>query len=118
MSAKKAIEIAKKTGNLTEAVTEALSGHRVHQLKEAFQTSSQTQVFHCPNQDALNQLILRIEDKLPDATYSVADFDNGSIAGYAVTVTGEMNDEDVASLGAVKGVVRLDGPNQDLAPKA
>jgi hypothetical protein len=118
MSAKKAIEIAKKTGKLTEAVSEALRGHRVHELKEEFQTSKQTQVFHCANQDALNQLLLRIEDKLPDATYTVADYDNGSISGFAVTVTGEMNDEDIASLGAKKGVARLDGPNQDLAPKA
>ena len=118
MSAKKAIAIAKKTGKMTEAISEALRGHRIYDLKEEFQTSRQTQVFHCPNQDALNQLLLRIEDKLPDATYSVADYDNGSISGYAVTVTGEMNDEDVASLGAVKGIIRLDGPNSDLSPKA
>lgn len=118
MSAKKAIEIAKKTGKLTEAVSEALRGHRVHELKEELGAKSQTQTYHCANQNALNMLLLRIEDKLPEATYSVADFDNGSIAGFAVTVTGTFDDQDVASLGAVFGVVRMDGPNQDLASKA
>jgi hypothetical protein len=117
MSAKKAIEIAKKTGKLTEAMDEALRGHRVHDLTEEF-ISQQTQVWFAPNQNALNQFILRLEDKIPDATYSVSDSDNGNIAGFSITVSGTYMPQDLASLAANFGLSRLDGPNQDLSPKA
>lgn len=115
MSAKQAIAIVKKTGDLTKAVCEALSGQRAYELKEELGAHQQKQVWFCPNQDALNQLILRIEDKLPDATYSVADSSNGAQSGYEISVSGVFSDQDVASLAAVKGVVRVDGPSQDLS---
>lgn len=118
MTAKKAIEIVKKTGKLTEAISEALRGHRVHDLTEAEMISQQTQIWFAPNQNALNQFILRLEDKLPDATYTVSDSDNGSIAGYQISVSGTFMPEDLASLAANFGLSRLDGPNQDLSPKA
>ena len=114
MSARKAIEIMKKTGNLTEAVTEALSNSRAHDLSEqGTGQQSDSQVFFAPNQDALNQLLLRVEDKLPDCSYSVDEVD-GPPPGWEVTVKGELHAHDVASLAAVKGVVRIDAPNQEL----
>jgi hypothetical protein len=101
-----------KTGKLSEAIDVALRGNRVHQIEEA--ARKQKQVFFAPNQDALNQLLLRIEDKLPAATFNVADHTNGAQSGFAVSVSGDLSDHDVASLGAVKGISRLDGPAGDL----
>lgn len=114
MSAKRAIQIVKRTGKLTEAIAEALGGNRIYDIKETGEATQQSQVWFCANQDALNQFLLRLEDKLPEAKFSVADHDNGSIAGFAVTVSGVYADHDVASLAGVKGIVRLDGPNSDL----
>lgn len=111
--AKDAIQLV-RTGSLNEALNVALRGHRVHHIEEQAKARQQSQKFFAPNQDALNQLLLRIEDKLPSATYSVSDSTNGNQSGYAVSVSGEFCDQDVASLGAVKGVTRLDGPANDL----
>lgn len=114
MSAKKAIQILKTTGNLTEAVTEALSNSRAHDLSEqGTGQESESQVFFAPNQDALNQLLLRIEDKLPECTYNVTEVD-GPPPGWEIKVSGSMHSHDVASLAAVKGVVRTDGPAMEL----
>jgi len=113
MSAKKAIQILKKTGNLTEAVTEALSNSRAYDLSEqGTGQTSESQVFFAPNQDALNQLLLRIEDKLPECTYSVDEVD-GPPPGWEIKVSGSIHSHDVASLAAVKGVVRIDGPSME-----
>jgi Ni,Fe-hydrogenase III large subunit len=109
MSAKKAIQIAKKTGNLGDALIEALRGQRIYDIKEA--AEKQTQVWHVPNQAALNRFTLSISDKLPDVTFTVAD----ATVGYEVTVSGEYCAQDVASLSAgIGGVSRIDGPNNDL----
>ncbi len=107
--AKTAIKHLRDTGNVVEAV-EVVLGKR--SLSEnGGPSSSQTQTWFMPSQDALNQFILRVMDKLPDASYTTADYNNGSQAGYAVTVTGDFMDGDLASLAAVKGgVMRLDNP--------
>lgn len=114
MSARNAIQIMKRTGNLTEAVSEALEGSRAYALDEqGTGQTSQSQKFFAANQDALNQFLLRIEDKIPEASYTVDEVD-GPPPGYEITVSGSYHDHDVASLGAVKGIIRLDGPNSDL----
>jgi hypothetical protein len=115
MSAKKAIQILKKTGNLTEAVTEALSNSRAHDLvsEQGSGQSSESQVFFAPNQDALNQFLLRLEDKMPECTYSVEEID-GPPPGWEIKISGSMHSHDVASLAAVKGIVRTDGPSMEL----
>lgn len=116
MAAKRAIQILRKTGKLGDALIEALRGQRVYDIAEAGPASQQSQVWYVPNQMALNQFTMRIEDKLPDASYSVADTDNGSVGGYSVTVSGVFMDGDVASLSAgIAGITRLDGPNSDLS---
>jgi len=113
MSAKKAIQLA-KTGNLGAALNEALGCSRSYDLSEqGTGEKSQSQVWFAPNQDALNQFLLRIEDKLPEATYKVEDLD-GPPPGYSITVSGTFHDHDVASLAAVKGIIRIDGPNSNL----
>ena len=113
MSAKKAIQLA-KTGNLGAALNEALSRSRSYSLDEqGTGEKSQSQVWFAPNQDALNQLLLRIEDKLPEVTCKVDEV-NGPPPGWTITVSGAMHDHDVASVAAVKGVVRIDGPSMEL----
>lgn len=114
MSAKQAIEVLKRTGNMTSAITEALSGSRAYDLTEqGTGQKSESQVWFAPNQDALNQFLLRIEDKLPEAGFTVDEVE-GPPPGYHVKVTGTMHAHDVASLAGVKGIVRIDGPNSDL----
>lgn len=114
MSAKNAIEVLKRTGNMTEAVTEALSNSRAYDLTEqGTGQKPESQVWFAANQDALNQFLLRIEDKLPEASYTVDEVE-GPPPGYNVKVSGTMHAHDVASLAGVKGITRLDGPNSDL----
>ena len=114
MSAKQAIEVLKRTGNMTAAITEALEGSRAYDLDEqGTGEKSESQVWFAANQDALNQFLLRIEDKLPEASYTVDEV-NGPPPGYEIKVSGTMHSHDVASLAGVKGIVRIDGPNSDL----
>lgn len=108
MPAKDAIRHLRTTGNVVEAVDLALGRRGL--AENGGDASSQSQEWFMPNQDALNQFILRLMDKLPEATYSTSEYDNGSQSGYKVTVSGTFMAGDLASLAAVKGGVRLDNP--------
>jgi hypothetical protein len=111
--AKSAIKHLRATGNVVEAV-EVVLGKRTLD-ENGGPSSRQSQSWFMPDQDALNQFILRIMDKLPEATYTTKEYENGSQAGYEVTVTGDFMDGDLASLAAVKGgVMRLDNPPANL----
>lgn len=107
--AKAAIQRLRRTGNIDEAIDIALG--RKPLTENGGDSSSQTQQWFMPDQDALNQFLLRVMDKLPEASYEVSDFNNGSQSGYSVSVSGDYMDGDLASLAAVKGgVMRLDNP--------
>jgi hypothetical protein len=111
--AKSAIKHLRATGNVVEAVEVVLGKRSLDE--NGGPSSRQSQSWFMPDQDALNQFILRIMDKLPDATYTTKEYENGSQAGYEVTVTGDFMDGDLASLAAVKGgVMRLDNPPANL----
>ena len=107
-TAKAAIKHLRTTGNVVEATGILLGKLRISENGGA--SSTQTQEWFMPSQDALNQFILRLMDKLPDTEHTVDDYNNGSQAGYKVTVTGDYMDGDLASLAAVKGATRLDNP--------
>lgn len=111
-----ATEHFRRTGNLQDSVDLALGRGDVQPLTEDFPTArKQSQEWYAPNQDALNQFVLRLLDKLPESTYSVADFTNGSQGGYKISVSGVFCDHDIASLAAVKGgMMRLDHPPASL----
>lgn len=109
MSAKAAIKHLRTTGNIDEAVRLALG--RTELTESGGPATQQTQQWFMPDQDALNEFILRIMDKLPEATYTVSEYNNGSQSGYQVSVSGTYMDSDLASLAATKGgVMRLDRP--------
>jgi hypothetical protein len=93
---------------VVEATEIALGKRRISE--NGGDASRQTQEWFMPSQDALNQFIQRLMDKLPDTTREVSDYNNGSQAGYKVTVSGDYMDGDLASLAAVKGGYRLDNP--------
>lgn len=114
--AESAVRHLQETGDTAEAIAVLRGRKQPKSLDEGGgPAKKQTQRYFMPSQDALNQFILRIMDKLPDATYSVDDYANGSQAGYAVTVTGTFMDHDLASLAAVKGgVQRIDNPPANL----
>ncbi len=110
--AKDAIRHLRKTGNVEESVDIVLGRRKPLYEQEAKQ---QTQEWFFPNQDAYQQFILRVADKLPEASYTAGEYSNGSQGGYKVTVSGVFNDSALASLAAVHGgSVRLDGPSSDL----
>jgi len=104
-----AIQYLRKTGNVHEAIDVMLGRKAVTLSEGGGPVTRQSQDWFLPDQDALQQFILRLMDKLPDASYSTGEYNNGSQGGYKVTVTGSFMDHDLASLAAVKGgVVRLD----------
>lgn len=103
-NSKSAISHLRRTGNLDEAVNIVL-GKKT--LTEA-EVSQQSQTWFCPDQDALQQFILRVMDKLPEVSYTTKETNNGSQGGYAVTVSGTYMDHDIAAMGPTKGCSRID----------
>jgi len=114
MRSKIAISHLRKTGDIVEAVDIALGRSNPPNLAEA-ESHQQTQEWFLPNEDALNQFILRLLNRLPDVTYKTEAYSENGKGGYKVVVTGKYADHDLSSLAAVKGgVVRLDNPPANL----
>jgi hypothetical protein len=93
--ARSAIAHLRTTGSVQEAC-EVLLG-----LRESGggPTSQRTEEWFAQNQDDLNQAILFIKDKLPQASVSWEEHSNGSQSGYKLSISGEFGDHDIASLG-------------------
>lgn len=98
---KKAVSHFRKTRNLKEALSIALGSKKV---VETGPDTAQSQVWYVPNEDALNQFKLKIQNYLPDATVS----EKPSEFGYEVTVSGTFSDDAVATLATHSGLYRLD----------
>ena len=102
-----AIKYMRATGNLEETVAIALGRREITEFNQV-----QTQVWHCPNENAVNQLVLFVKNKLDIKPSSIKDYTNGSQGGYAVTFTGDMAVADIASLASRLGCFPLEGVHQ------
>lgn len=109
--ARAAIAHLRKSGSLSESLEVLLD------LRESGggPTSQRSEDWFAQNQDDLNQAILFIKDKLPDAKVSWQEHSNGSQSGYKLTVSGDFGDHDIASLGGGRQVLYpLSRPPADL----
>jgi hypothetical protein len=99
-----AVKHLRSTGNLDEAVEIALGKREV---KEAFEPAV-AQTWFCPNENAVNQLVLWVQNKLGIRVSKIEDYNNGTQGGYAVTFSGA-SPHDVASCASRYGCVPLAG---------
>ena len=99
-----AIKHLRSTGSLEEAVAIALGKKALTEFNHV-----QTQAWFCPNENAVNQLVLLVQNKLGIAVSSIKDFSNGSQGGYEVVFSGDMGDSDIASLCSRLGCYPLSG---------
>lgn len=105
-----AIKHMKATGNIQEAVEIALGRKKMTEAE--LQATQQTQTWFCPNENAVNQLVLFVQNKLGIRVSDIKDYTNGSQGGYSVTFSGEMQDHDLASLASRFGCYPLAGAHQ------
>lgn len=105
--ARAAIQHLRDTGDLEEAVDLALGREEAPYVVETGggPSSQRSETWFAANQDDLNQAILFIKDKLPEAKITWTEHTNGSQNGYAVTVAGDFGDHDIASIGAGRQVL-------------
>lgn len=109
--AKSAVKHFRRTGNISEAVKVLKGIMTSRNITEEGSVRSQTQTWYIPDNDALNQFVLRLLNYLPDASYDVDNHD----LGFKVTVKGSFADGDISSIAAVKGgVYRLDSQPTDV----
>jgi hypothetical protein len=104
-----AVKHLRATGNLEEAVEIALGQKSIEEA--GVPATPQVQTWFCPNENAVNQLVLWVQNKLGIRVGSIEDHDNGAggAPGYAVTFAGDMMPGDIASLASRYGCVPLEG---------
>ncbi|MDH7600494.1 MAG: hypothetical protein QHH07_12825 [Sedimentisphaerales bacterium] len=98
-----AIKHLRETGDVEGAVRIAIG-----QLTEEF-VSVQTQQWYCPNENAVNQLVLLVQNRLGIRVSDISQYSTGSTGGYVVTFTGEMGDSDIATLASRLGCYPIAG---------
>jgi len=98
----------RRTGKLDEAVQIALGKKKCPKLEDIGTQIPQSQTWFFPDQDKLNRFQLMLQNQLQIAPENIADADNGSQSGYAVTVTGNFSEQDIASIAGPLLGQRLD----------
>jgi hypothetical protein len=99
-----AIKHFRHTSNLDESLQIAQGKH----IKEDIgQSSSHTEQWYVPDQDALNRFQLYLENQL-NLYPTVSEYSNGAQSGYLVTVTGDFSENDIASISASLRAMRMD----------
>lgn len=103
-----AISHFRRTNRIEEAVQIALGKLEAPRIKEdAGKQVSQSQIWFLNDQDKLNRFQQYLQNQL-GLTCTVADYSNGSQGGYAVTVTGNYSEQDIANAAGSLSATRLD----------